>query len=153
MTTFELLLLHCWVTVLLKWKGMFLINANNELNAYTYWGFTLWCVINICALETQVWGSVSFLTYDVCKGFFPSSIPLTGIHRMACKWPLSRCHWNLSRYRTGKYLCLVCFSRFTVSLRLLSFLSESNRKLPNDQHFVFRGRKTACGRKQTSNEI
>lgn len=86
------------------------------------------------------------------RGFFPSSIPLTGIHSTACKWPLSRCHWNLSRYRTGKYLCLVCFSRFTVSLSLLSFLSESNRKLPNDQHFVFRGRKTACGRKQTSNE-
>lgn len=86
------------------------------------------------------------------RGFFPSSIPLTGKHSTACKWPLSRCHWNLSRYRTGKYLCLVCFSRFTVSLSLLSFLSESNRKLPNDQHFVFRGRKTACGRKQTSNE-
>lgn len=69
MTAFELLLLHC-ITVLLKWKGMFLINANNELNACTYWGFTLWCVINICALETQVWGSVSFLIYDVCKGVF-----------------------------------------------------------------------------------
>lgn len=96
-----------------------------------------------------------FISYLWClQGFFfPSSIPHTGMHRTACKWPLSRCHLNLSRYRTGKYLCFVCFGRFTVSPSLLSLLSESNRKLPNDQHFVFRGRKTACGRKQTSNEI
>lgn len=155
MTAFELLLFHYWVTVLLKWKGMFLINANNKLNACTHWGFTLWCVIKICALETQVWGSVSFLIYDVSRlglgfgGFF-FSIPLTSTHRAACTWALSRCHLNLNRYKTGKYLCFVCFGRFTVSPRLLSLPSWSNRKLPNDQHFVFRGRKTACGRKQTS---
>lgn len=97
-----------------------------------------------------------FISYLWClQGFFffPSSIPHTGMHRTACKWPLSRCHLNLSRYRTGKYLCFVCFGRFTVSPSLLSLLSESNMKLPNDQHFVFRGRKTTCGRKQTSNEI